>query len=501
MVNRSQIRRLIIAGLRGSSGKTALSVGLAREWNRRGRKIAPFKKGPDYIDARWLSMAAGVDCHNLDVYLAGENNTLRSLIEFSHGADLALVEGNRGVFDGMDEKGSFSTAELAKLLKSPVVLLVDGSKTTRTAAAMAMGCRAFDPELEIAAIVLNNAANRRHGEMLRKCIESETGIPVVGMLPKLSDFPFPERHLGLVMPMEHEAAWEAVNAAADLVRDCVDIDTIWKLAGESAELDCDYTDRTFNKRKMAVRIGVIRDAAFSFYYPENLEQLRREGAEILEINSLTDECLPEIDALYIGGGFPETLAGKLSDNKIFRLAVKETAENGLPIYAECGGAMYLGESIRYQGATFPMVGALPITFELCRKPQGHGYTEIEVAQPNPFFEVGKKFRGHEFHYSRVSSWDTDAVELVMKNIRGNGFDGTYDGVCRHNILATYSHVFDIYGHAGWAHDVVMAADCFANRDKTGKSTQPIKIRVGEKSADLSEEIRHIEVKRQKIVGI
>jgi len=450
--------------LRGSSGKTVLSVGLAREWVRHGRKIAPFKKGPDYIDARWLSMAAGDDCHNLDVYLGGENNALRSFIEYSRGSDLALVEGNRGVFDGLDEKGSFSTAELAKLLKAPVVLLVDSTKTTRTAAAMVVGCRAFDPELEIAAILLNNAANRRHSEMLRKCIESETGIPVVGALPRLSDFPFPERHLGLVTPTEHKAAQDALDAAADLVRDYIDKDMLWELAGKSRELVCHYADKISGEEKAAVRIGVIRDAAFSFYYPENLEQLRREGAEIVEIDSLTDECLPEIDALYIGGGFPETLAGKLSDNKIFRLRVKEAAENGLPIYAECGGMMYLGESIRYKGATFPMVGALPITFEICNKPQGHGYTEIEVTKPNPFFEVGKKFRGHEFHYSKVSSWNTHATKLVMKNIRGAGFDGTYDGICRHNMLASYSHVYDINGHAGWARDIVRAAAGFAKKE-------------------------------------
>jgi len=474
----SRTKRLIVAGLRGSSGKTILSLGLAREWTRRGARVAPFKKGPDYIDAHWLSMAADGECRNLDTYLAREQHVLRSFIEWSRDADMALVEGNRGIFDGLDEAGTYSTAQLAKLLNAPLVLIVDCTKTTRTAAAMVAGCRVLEPDLPMAGVILNRVANSRHGNILKRCIEGETGLPVVGSLPKLSDFPFPERHLGLVMPLEHEAAWEAINAAADLVRDCVDLDLIWDIASKAEELSCEVTSYgAGNETRPPVKIGIVRDAAFSFYYPDNLEQLRREGAELIEIDALNDTGLPDISALYIGGGFPETLAGKLAENEDLRRDLRRAADGGLPIYAECGGAMYLGESILYKGATYPMVGALPITYELCKKPQGHGYTELEVTKENPFYEVGKKFRGHEFHYSKALTWERDAIDLVMKNARGRGFDGAFDGVCRANILAVYSHVHDLYGNTGWARGMVEGARRYAECDACGANMPIADIRV------------------------
>lgn len=481
----NEINRITIAGLKGSSGKTVLSLGLAREWKRRGLAVAAFKKGPDYIDARWLTLAAGAECRALDTYLGSESNVYRSFVENSRDADISVIEGNRGIFDGMDYKGTYSTAEVAKLIKSPVVLVIDCAKTTRTAAVAVMGCRAMDPQLDMAGIVVNNVANDRHSETLKSCIEAETGLPVLGSIPRLRDFPFPERHLGLVMPLEHEAAEEAVEAAAGLVRDYVDIDALFKIAGRAHPLDIPSVDeKEINKVLAGVKVGVVKDAAFSFYYPENMDQLRKEGATIVEIDAIADNCLPEVDALYIGGGFPETLADKLAGNESFRNSVKNAALNGLPVYAECGGAMYLGESILYKGSTYPMAGALPITYEVCAKPQGHGYTELEVELENPFYGVGKKLRGHEFHYSRVLTWKREDINLVMNNLRGRGFDGSFDGVCKNNVLALYSHVNDLYGGAGWARALVNAAVRHSECTEGGKVSNVGCIRAGKDGASI-----------------
>lgn len=471
-----------MAGLRGSSGKSVLSLGLARQWSRSGVNVAPFKKGPDYIDSGWLTLAANRRCHTLDTYLSGDSYVLNSFIDASRCGELALIEGNRGLHDGLDEAGTYSTGELAKLLHAPVLLVVDCSKTTRTAAAMVAGCRVLDPDVNIAAVVLNRVANRRHSDTVRRCIERETGVPVAGALPKLKDFQFPERHLGLVMPLEHEAAQEAVEAAADLVRDNVDLEALRELARGAPGLECGPVEKIAPRRDgEAVRVGVIRDAAFSFYYPENLDSLERAGAEIVEINSLTDGKLPDIHALYIGGGFPETMAEKLAANSGFREEVKRAAENGLPIYAECGGVMYLGQSIEYNGRSYPMVGALPVTYEFCKKPQGHGYTELEVKRPNPFFEVGRRLRGHEFHYSRVLTWKRNSIELVLKNLRGRGFDGEFDGICIGNILGLYSHLQDVYGCNGWASGLVAAAVAF--KSSADKRAHPITIRYEKTAAN------------------
>ncbi len=481
-VESSQTGRLVIAGIRGSSGKSVLSLGLARQLHNSGLDVVPFKKGPDYIDSGWLTLAARRRCRTLDTYLAAKNYVLNSFIDVSRCGDLALIEGNRGLHDGLDEAGTYSTGELAKFLEAPVVLIVDCSKTTRTAAAMVAGCRVLDPDVKIAAVVLNRVANRRHSDTVSRCIERETGLPVMGALPKLSDFPFPERHLGLVMPLEHEAAEEAVEAAAELVANHVDIEALNKLAQDVPELECEAVSRVPSVQyKEPVRIGVIKDPAFSFYYPENLDSLKRAGARIVEINSLADTELPDIHALYIGGGFPETMAEKLAANYRFRREVKKAAEGGLPIYAECGGVMYLGESIEYRGRTYPMTGALPITYEFCKKPQGHGYTELEVTCPNPFFEVGKSLRGHEFHYSRVLTWKRDSMELALKNLRGRGFDGEFDGVCIGNILGLYSHMHDVYGCNGWASGIVAAGRAFKN--SASKHAHPITIRYEKTAAN------------------
>jgi cobyrinic acid a,c-diamide synthase len=436
--------------------------------------VAPFKKGPDYIDAAWLTRAAQRPCRNLDLFLFSPPVAVRSFLDASADADLAIIEGNRGLYDGMDPEGSYSSAELAKLLKVPVLLSVDVTKTTRTAAAQVLGCQTLDPKVPLAGVVLTRVGGSRHESVVRETMEGICGIPVLGAIPRLPDDIFPERHLGLVPPQETGEVEGPLAQVKELAERYLDLDGILDLArtaptdlnnhevlardGESA--DGPATAATEGgpdlRGEPGVRIGVFRDAAFQFYYPENLEQLIQRGAELVEISPIEDSFLPEVDALYLGGGFPETLASQLSENLAFMRSVREAAETGLPIYAECGGAVYLGESLHYQGRTFPLVGVLPVEYGFQAKPRGHGYTVLETVAENPFFPQGCTLRGHEFHYTYLHSSGDEELDFAFKMHRGYGFDGRSDGLRRFNVLASYTHVHAL-GTVGWASSLVRMA--------------------------------------------
>ncbi len=460
--------RILIAALRGGSGKTIVSLGFIASCRKRGMVVTPFKKGPDFIDAGWLALAAGQLCHNLDTFLMPAENILLSFSSRMLAADLAVIEGNRGLYDGIDLEGSTSTSELAKLLKAPVVLVVDCTKSTRTVAAMVLGCVQFDPDVNICGVILNRVAGTRHESILRRSIEQFCAIPVLGAIPKLKAEAFPERHMGLVPTPEHGWADESVEKAADMAQQYLDLDMLLGIARDAPHLTANQILPAPPLRKGGIRrtskeapprIGVIRDAAFQFYYPENLEALEAAGAEIVVVSALADTKLPTLDGLYIGGGFPETQAQALAENMAFREAVLGLAENGLPIYAECGGLMYLGESLVLEGATYPMVGLLPVVFGFSKRPQGHGYTIFEAVCPNPYFKPGMQVRGHEFHYSHVLSWRGKSEDLAFRMVRGGGFDGERDGLCYKNTLATYSHIHAL-GTPSWAEAMVEASGMY-----------------------------------------
>lgn len=451
--------RVIMAGLRGGSGKTILSLGLISAWRERGYCIAPFKKGPDFIDAGWLAFAADRPCYNLDPFLMSDNQILKSFLNRSDGVDLSLIEGNRGLYDGLDLEGCCSTAELARLLKTPVLIIVDVSMTTRTVAAVIKGCQAFDPDLDIAGVILNRVANQRQEGLITSAIEKYCGIPVVGAVPKLKENIFPERHMGLVPYQERNRAEKAISWAKKTVQDNLQLDQIWEIAHGVEPIKAlseDIPSESVITANRSPRIGFIRDRAFWFYYPENLEQLERQGSVLVHLNAISDKELPPLNALYIGGGFPETQAQALSDNKTFRNSLREAIEDGLPVYAECGGFMYLGERLLVDNKPYPMVGALPVEFILQRKPQGHGYTVLEVAAPNPYYPVGKTLQGHEFHYSKPVVTKDKNLEFVFKVHRGHGIDGKKDGIHKKNLLATYTHVHAA-GNPEWAKALFSAA--------------------------------------------
>ena len=432
---------LVIAGLAGGSGKSVVTVGLIAALVRQGKVVVPFKKGPDYIDAGWMKLAAGRSCYNLDPYLMTEHAILRSFHSRSREGDLAVVEGNRGLYDGVNPEGAYSTAELAISLKLPVLLVVNCTKITRTAAAMVLGCLKLDERVDIRGVILNQIATERQRSIIIRAVEHDTGVPVLGAFPRLEKDVFPMRHLGMIPHQEYSGTDRALSLLAKTVSASCDLNRILEIAAPVNPDGC--TERVEVEKQEPgerLRIGVLQDAAFQFYYSENLEALERAGAEIISINALKDKALPELDGLYIGGGFPETSAKQLADNETFRHSVRQAAEAGLPIYAECGGLIYLGSSIVMHGCEYPLAGVFPIRFGMSDKPQAHGYSIFTVDGPNPFYEHGVEIKGHEFRYSMVLEWQGELKELALKMKRGKGFAEGRDGLTRNNVLALYTHV-------------------------------------------------------------
>ncbi len=450
--------RLIISALKGGAGKTTASLSLAAAWRSQGLQVAPFKKGPDYIDAGWLGRAAGRTCRNLDPYLTGWDGVRRLFLGAAEEKTIALIEGNRGLYDGLDRTGSTSTAELAKRLEAPVVLVIDCTKTTRTIAALVYGCLKFDPEVDIAGVILNRVAGARHENLIRDCL-ADIGVKIYGIIPRFRR-ELPERHMGLIPPQEHPEAGRAVDWLAETGREHLYLDGLAAVAQDAPPMAISPPEPgeevRASRSKDPVRIGVIQDSAFQFYYPENLEALERSGAEVVILSALTDTQLPPLDGLYIGGGFPETQAAVLADNAAFRRSVKEAAERGLPIYAECGGLMYLSDTLTMGERTYPMTGVLPFRIDVQKRPQGHGYTEVLVDRPNPFYPVGAVLRGHEFHYSRVIDLGGMEEALAFKMNRGVGIADGRDGVVKGNVLATYTHIHAL-GTPAWAAGLIARA--------------------------------------------
>ncbi len=457
----SQCRAIVIAGMSGGSGKSVATVGLIAALRRRGEQVVPFKKGPDYIDAGWMTAAAGTPCYNLDPYLMEQSTIKDVFYQHSAGADYAVIEGNRGLYDGVNPEGGFSTAELALQLDLPVLLVVNCSKTTRTVAAMVLGCRELDKRLRIAGVLLNQIATPRHERIIRQAVETYTDIPVVGIIPRMKEDIFPMRHLGVTPQQEYGAAntEAAVKRLAGLAEEHFDLDQIIQLMQPVAvrESQKSATIGSGQGRENRLTIGILRDAAFQFYYQENLDALSRGGAELVMINALTAEQLPEnLDALYIGGGFPETSAGQLAANVSFRNSVKEGAEQGLPIYAECGGLIFLGSSIVLDGTEYPLAGVFPVTFGIAEKPQAHGYSIFTADRENPFYPLGTRIKGHEFRYSTIDHWSGKSDELCLAIERGTGFLEKRDGLLKNNVLALYTHVL-ASGMPQWAEGILQAA--------------------------------------------
>ncbi|PIV19689.1 MAG: cobyrinic acid a,c-diamide synthase [Deltaproteobacteria bacterium CG03_land_8_20_14_0_80_45_14] len=444
---------LLISSTQGHSGKTIVAVGLCKLLTQRGLLIQPFKKGPDYIDPSWLTIAAGRSCRNLDLFLVPKEKLIQTFEQACEKADLAIVEGAMGLYDGLDAQGT--TAEIARLLKIPVVLLVNTSRMTSSIAAMVMGYQHFQPETNIAGVLLNYVSGSRHESKLRNAVEKYCKIPVVGSIPRDANLYIAERHLGLIPSRESNDADQSVKRLGEKLKSYFDVEQILSISKRFRMPSPSPIPVKEKERKEGtqVKIGVIFDQVFNFYYPENFEGLRQWGADLVFINSLQDR-LPQIDGLYVGGGFPEFFLEKLEKNKELRQDLWKAIDQGLPVYAECAGLMYLSQKIHWQGRSYEMVGAIPAEVQVSEKPEGHGYVMAEVMNENPLFPIGLTIRGHEFHHSKVSI--KKGVKFAYQVRRGHGIDGQKDGVLYKNIFAAYTHLHAL-GTPSWAEAFVSLA--------------------------------------------
>jgi cobyrinic acid a,c-diamide synthase len=463
--------RLIIAAPQGRSGKTTVSLGLCSAWAARGLKVQPFKKGPDYIDPSWLSEAAGHACRTLDAFfLASQDEVGRAFLQGARTADVSLVEGNHGLYDSLDDAGTGSTAVVARWLGAPIILVVNTARMSRSVAALVRGYQTFEADTPIAAVILNNVGHGRHEAKLRNAIERHCDIPVVGVLPRDETLTIPDRHLGLVPRAEDDRLMPAIQACRRAVERGMDLDAMLDIARAAPPIvgweDApQVTNSLLNSNQPArppvVRIGVIRDRAFTFYYPENLEALVSAGAELVAIDALRDTSLPHVAALYIGGGFPEMFMEELSANRSLRLELRAAVSDGLPIYAECGGLMYLARRLTWGSRSVDMVGALPCDVEMTDRPQGHGYVIAEATEGNPFMPAGSMLRGHEFHHSRIVNWQGD-LHTAYRLLRGHGLGHGRDGLVYRNVLAAYTHLH-VAGSPAWARGVLHQALAYSGK--------------------------------------
>lgn len=439
---------MVAAGWR-SAGKTTVAAGLAAAFSRRGIAVRPFKKGPDFIDPQWLAAAAGRPCRNLDLRLQGAGGVKSYWARHAAGAGFALIEASQSLHDGLELDGSDSSAALAKLLDVPVVLVLDAHGMGRGAAALALGLAAFDRGVRIAGVILNRVGGARHEQRLRAAIETHAGLAVLGALPVDPRMGIVERHLGLTPVNEVCDSQAAVAGLADAIAQGVDLERI--LAAARCACPLPGTPVIAGRRTPAhgPRIGIARDRAFGFYYPDDLDALRDAGAVLVHFDTLADARLPAVDALFLGGGFPEMLAAELEANRPLRARMRAAIEAGMPVYAECGGLMFLGRSLEHRGRTFEMVGAIPADVVMRRKPVGKGYVTLAETSEHPWGQgPGARIEAHEFHYSTLANADP-CLRYAYRVERGHGIDGERDGVVHRNVLASYTHMRSVAGN-DWA---------------------------------------------------
>ena len=482
--------RLCVTALAGGGGKTLLTLGLAGALRRQGLTVQPFKKGPDYIDAAWLALAAGRPCTNLDPYFLPPErlralfvHTLRTacaVFSGPGGADVAgqaasvlgLVEGNRGLFDGLDVAGSCSTAALARELACPVLLSLDCTKMTRTAAAVVRGVQAFEPDVPLVGVVLNRVGSARHENLLRRALETYTDLPVLGLArhaPPFTAAAFWPATPELAATVSADQTTSAPHATGTPPPDPAPAVCICSAAPRALVVPPVVAERTpcaapAPARETAPRIGYVRDAALWFYYGENLEALERAGARLIRLSTLDAAPWPALDGLYLGGGFPEDCAAELSLSPQLT-GLRRLADAGLPIYAECGGFMLLSQGIEREGRLWPMAGIFPVTAQFLPRPQGLGYVCGRVTAANPFFPLGLELRGHEFHYSRCR-WQGNPPHFALRLDKGVGMGRaqgqTLDGLLHRQVWASYTHIF-APAVPCWAHNFAAAARAFAER--------------------------------------
>lgn len=438
---------LYLSAAHKSSGKTTLTLGLGRALRQRGLRVQTFKKGPDYIDPIWHGQATGRPCYNLDFHMMTRAEVQALFARHAPQADIALIEGNKGLYDGMDLEGGDSNAAMAKLLDAPVVLVLDTQGMTRGIAPLILGYQAFDPEVRIAGVILNKVAGPRHEGKLRAVIERYTGVRVLGALPRAPQLEIAERHLGLIPGNETSEAEARIEAIATLVAERVDLDALLTMAAPVA-VSAACAPAPTVRGGAGLRIAIAQDRAFGFYYQEDLDTLRGAGVELLPVDTLRDEGLPEADGLILGGGFPEVFIEPLAANRSLRADIRRAIEAGLPTHAECGGLMYLSRSITWGERHGEMVGIVPGDCVMHPRPVGRGYALLAATGESDLAPAdGRAIPAHEFHHSSLVNLPP-GLAYAYRMARGEGMDGEHDGFVFGNLLAAYSHRRGS-GERGW----------------------------------------------------
>jgi cobyrinic acid a,c-diamide synthase len=427
--------RLVLAGTHSSVGKTTVALGLLAAWRKQGRHPAPFKAGPDYIDPSLHAQAAGRPSRNLDVWMLDEAALLGVLARGMRSADVAVIEGVMGLYDGIGATQEASTAALARTLACPVVLVLNVSAMSGTAAALVLGCQQMQPGVDLVGVILNRVGSEHHLQVTTEAIRLATGLPVLGSLPRDPALEIPERHLGLVPAGERGIPSETLDRLANLVQTRFDLDALWRIASSASKLEPTATPHV-SASSGRPRIAVAQDRAFGFYYQDTIDLLRDCGADVVPFSPLNDTTLPdETGGVYLGGGFPELYAAELAANQPMRQAIQQHVRDALPVYAECGGLMALGHTLTtFDGETLPMFDVLPVASRMQQQTLTIGYRTVEALRSSALMAKGTCVRGHEFHWSIADPPPDDlAAYRVADGDRREGF-------CVGSILASYVHL-------------------------------------------------------------
>ena len=434
-----KLPRIVVAAVSSGGGKTTVVTGLLSALRQKGLKVQSYKVGPDYIDPGYHRLASGYPAHNLDSWLMPEDKLREIFIRTSKEADISVVEGVMGLYDG-GRSGVSSTAEIAKLLDAPVVLVIDAKSMGASAAAIALGFREYDQQVKLAGVILNRLGSDTHRLMIEKAMQ-EIGIPVLGAIKRDDSLAMPERHLGLLPVEENQRELEAVEAIGRAVVSQTDLVSIIRLADKAGEMELADDSNAVTEDDKNVTIAVARDDAFSFYYPESLRILEKSGARIILFSPLKDKELPFCDGVILGGGFPEMFAEALRCNYTMLESIKNAAESGMPIYSECGGFMYLTQAmIDFDGIEHPMAGVIPCRVQMNKKLQMVGYVSAEMNTDTVLGPKGTRLHGHEFHFSSEIIQEKDCRDRAFTFTRMRNNAVYQAGYAWKNVLGSYLHI-------------------------------------------------------------
>lgn len=428
--------QILISAAHKSSGKTIVSTGICAAFRAKNKIVQAFKKGPDYIDPKWLSTATGRPCYNLDFWTQTNEEILQLFGQQSSAADISIIEANKGLYDGLDLDGSNSNAGLAKLLNSNVVLVLDCRGTIRGVAPLLLGYQSFDQDVNIKGVILNFVGGQRHEQKLRQVVSAYTDIQVVGAIQRNAALHLEERHLGLIPSNESSNAIEFITNIKQQIESQLDLDAL-----ESIAADLPATNSVENKitTQYDLRIAYARDAAFGFYYADDLDTFKKFGVTLVPFDTLNDKDLPNVDAIFIGGGFPENKINELAANQSLKQQIYNALESGLPAYAECGGLMYLTKAIHTQDQSGAMTGFIDADCVMTDKPLGRGYIQYNENDHALWPASTETINAHEFHYSYLDNIAQQDYQYAFDISRGQGITNKQDGLRKKNTLACYAH--------------------------------------------------------------